>query len=295
MTFWFLLAAVAVLFLYMRLEAGWLKVEHITVSNRIGMKLAVISDLHPSFCRISPDAAKDVMEREKPDLFLFLGDALDKPDHVVKAAAWLGRCAGGIPAFAVPGNHDDKFFAKNAGSREAFTLALLKEGIRLVSDEQFLFVKGTQRLMLTALDDLPHAQAPIKLTALDDLPHTQAPIKLTALADLPHVQAPTRMPGEAAIEEFAFHLVFTHNPQRIAELSEGYADFAVAGHFHGGQIWMPFGLEFHLFRREPLGRTGVRRGLHRVNGIPVYLTRGIGNVMFPLRLGARPEITIINL
>jgi hypothetical protein len=58
---------------------------------------------------------------------------------------------------------------------------------------------------------------------------------------------------------------------------------------------MPFGLEFRLFRKEPLGRTGIRRGLHMVNGIPLYLTRGIGNVIFPLRLGARPEITIIDL
>jgi hypothetical protein len=265
MTFRFLLAAFAALIFYMRPEGCWLKVEHISVPAGIGLRIAVVSDLHPAFCRISSETAKAVMDREKPDLFLFLGDALDKPDHILKAAQWLGRCTGGIPAFAIPGNHDHRFFMKNDNFRLSFAKALSNEKIRLVSDGQFMFSKGSHHLKLTAIDDYPHA---------------------------PSLEP---VPGESEAGPSQFHLVFTHNPQRITELPAGYADFAVAGHFHGGQIWMPFGLEFRLFRKEPLGRTGIRRGLHMVNGIPLYLTRGIGNVIFPLRLGARPEITIIDL
>lgn len=270
MIWWYLAAAMAALLLYMWLEAGWLKVEHITASSRLGLRLAVISDLHPSFCRITSNTARAVLANEKPDLFLFLGDAIDYPNHIAKAAAWLGNCAGGVPSFAVSGNHESRFFKKNGEYRREFSQALSEAGIQWVADTRFVFSKGSRHLTLTAIDDYRHT------------PESFPP---------PGVSGS----GVSGSGPADFHLVFTHNPQRITELPEGYADFAVAGHFHGGQIWMPFGLEFRLFRKEPLGRIGIRRGLHLVNGIPLYLTRGIGNVMFPLRLGARPEITILDL
>ena len=267
MVWWFLLAAVAVLFAYMRWEAGWLKTERIQASDRLGLRVAVLSDLHPAFCRVSLKKAQTAVSAGHPDLFLFLGDAVDKPEHISHAAAWLAAVANGVPAFAVEGNHDHKLFAAHPALRGQFREALSAAGIRLMADEQVLFPSsGTTPLLLIALDDFQH-------TSLN-------------FQDLP---------SSSTNNDAPFRLLFTHNPQRVAELPEGFADFAVAGHFHGGQIWMPFGLEFRLFRREALGRIGVRRGLHTVNGIPLYLTRGIGNVLFPLRLGARPEITLIDL
>ena len=45
---------------------------------------------------------------------------------------------------------------------------------------------------------------------------------------------------------------------------------------------MPFGLEYEIFRNEETCRAGYRKGLHTINGTPVYINRGIGNVVVPL-------------
>ncbi len=262
----YILSGILLLFLlYMRFEASWLKVEHHVISENHGLKIVCISDLHPSLCCVTADRVKKELDALSPDLFLFLGDALDKPNDVWKAAAWLKTCAKGIPSYAVLGNHDHALFEKSPDCGNTYAKALRKAGITLAADRQFVYTKNSCKLLLTALDDYQHSTVPFQ-DVLEDV-----------------------------ITPFDYHILFTHNPQRLLELPNAYADFAVAGHFHGGQIWMPFGLEFRLFRKETLGKMGIRRGLHRVNGMPLYLTRGIGNVVVPLRFGARPEVTVLYL
>lgn len=269
MLYW-ILSPLLILLIYMRLEASWLEVCRHAVSDKVGLRVAVLSDLHIVFCRVSAKRVQRVLANEKPDLLVFLGDAVDKPSHIRPAVNWLQTAANGLPAVAILGNHDHRLFVRHPEQLQVYRNALKTAGIRLCINESFLFPGGKHPLTLTVLDDERHGEA--VLPTLDE-PDTSC-----------HAH-----PSDTT------HLLLTHNPQRLTTLPEGYADFAVAGHFHGGQIWMPFGLEFRIFRKEPLGRAGVRRGLHTINGIPTWLTRGIGNVLFPLRLGARPEVTLLDL
>ena len=87
-------------------------------------------------------------------------------------------------------------------------------------------------------------------------------------------------------------IAFTHNPDMALEMPGDSVDYLLAGHFHGGQIWMPFNMEYKVLRNDKLSRMGIQRGLHRVNGINLYINRGLGNVLFPLRFLSRPEITV---
>ncbi len=304
MTPWLLLLLPLIALLaWMRFEAGWLEVCRVPVQGGPGLRIAVISDLHPAYCRVRATRARAAVLAENVDLLLFLGDAADNARQIDQSAAWLGTCTRGIPTMAVLGNHDHKLFSAHPDLLPAYRNALAGAGIRLCVDERITFTADGRTVLLTALDDYRQPRG----TASGLHAGTSRPVGHPAPPFSAHDDTRTQVPPATPIvspppgpsvpdsTEKAFHLVFTHNPQRIAELPHGYADFAVAGHFHGGQIWMPFGLEFRLFRKEPLGRAGVRRGGHQVNGMPVYLTRGIGNVLFPLRLGARPEITILEL
>jgi predicted MPP superfamily phosphohydrolase len=65
----------------------------------------------------------------------------------------------------------------------------------------------------------------------------------------------------------------------------------LSGHTHGGQV-APFGRP--LYRPRGSGRyvSGWYRDADRV---PMYVSRGIGTSVVPIRLGAVPEIAVFDL
>jgi uncharacterized protein len=66
-------------------------------------------------------------------------------------------------------------------------------------------------------------------------------------------------------------------------------DLTLAGHVHGGQLSLHRGLS--------LVRPGdsLRQRMVRKPGGQLYVNRGIGTTGPPIRLGARPEITVVEL
>ncbi|MDD5603300.1 MAG: hypothetical protein PHG48_04335 [Eubacteriales bacterium] len=91
------------------------------------------------------------------------------------------------------------------------------------------------------------------------------------------------------------NIAISHNPDITESLPPSSFDLLLCGHYHGGQIWAPFNLEFRSLRNDILSRKGITRGLHRVNGINIYISRGLGNVLIPFRFMSRPEAAIIDL
>ncbi len=65
----------------------------------------------------------------------------------------------------------------------------------------------------------------------------------------------------------------------------------LSGHTHGGQVRLPVVGSIWL---PPDGR---RRdiGLYNVQGMPVYISRGLGVYRPPVRLLAPPEVTLVTL
>ena len=90
------------------------------------------------------------------------------------------------------------------------------------------------------------------------------------------------------------NILLAHEPSmsmfdRAAELR---IDLMLAGHTHGGQ------LALEVVRRElNLSRLIYRytNGWYQNRGTMLYVNRGIGTTGFPIRLGARPEITLLEL
>lgn len=87
-------------------------------------------------------------------------------------------------------------------------------------------------------------------------------------------------------------ITLAHNPDSILYLDAKDSKFCLSGHFHGGQIKL-FGLEYMLLRKEVLCRTGHIAGHHQIKGMHHYISRGLGNVLFPFRLGVKPELSLL--
>jgi predicted MPP superfamily phosphohydrolase len=86
------------------------------------------------------------------------------------------------------------------------------------------------------------------------------------------------------------HLLIAHEPDALLDLEEGKTDLMLAGHTHGGQVRVP-GIGA-LWVPTNIGRK-VSGGPVRLNGVRALISRGLGQSAWEPRLGARPEIVIV--
>jgi len=84
-------------------------------------------------------------------------------------------------------------------------------------------------------------------------------------------------------------LLLAHNPLIMRQAVKFGVDLTLSGHTHGGQIKM----------RDPekriLPRRKLTNGLHSRKESQIYITRGIGTVVLPIRYQCPPEISLLEL
>ena len=90
-------------------------------------------------------------------------------------------------------------------------------------------------------------------------------------------------------------LALSHNPDIVLHIPEGSVDLLITGHFHGGQMWMPFKLEYLLLRKDKVSRMGHIKGFSVIRNNRIYISRGLGTVLFPFRFFSVPEVTIFDI
>lgn len=94
-----------------------------------------------------------------------------------------------------------------------------------------------------------------------------------------------------ALPEQAAAILLTHSPDLFPAVPGSIA-LTIAGHTHGGQLNIP------LLRRAlvpSLFGARYRAGHIIEHGRHLYVTRGVGTSLLPVRLGAPPEIALLTL
>ena len=133
------------------------------------------------------------------------------------------------------------------------------EGISVLVNEGFRFEDRGASFWLAGVDDT--------MVGLEDLP--------LALA------------GSRSDE---LKLLLAHNPLVLRRAAREGVDLVLAGHTHGGQVtW-----------RSETSRSGrprrrLLRGLGRQGDTQIYVSRGLGTVVLPVRYGCPPEVTLLEL
>src|ERR1043165_1559067 len=133
------------------------------------------------------------------------------------------------------------------------------EGIKVLVNEGMRFEHRGASFWLAGVDDT--------MVGLEDLP--------LALA------------GSTADE---MKLLLAHNPIILRRAARAGVDLVLSGHTHGGQVtWRS--------ERSRSGRPRRRllRGLARRGETQIYVTRGLGTVVLPVRYGCPPEVTLLTL
>lgn len=85
-------------------------------------------------------------------------------------------------------------------------------------------------------------------------------------------------------------LLLAHNPVIIRQAAKFGVDLMFSGHTHGGQVKVRDTNRKRIFPNRKL-----TSGLHRRKNTQIYITRGIGTVVLPVRYQCPPEISLIEL
>ncbi len=92
--------------------------------------------------------------------------------------------------------------------------------------------------------------------------------------------------------EGGFNVLLSHNPDVFPVAAAQGHDLIISGHTHGGQVNLEIpGMPLNVARFY----TPYIHGTYREGGSLLYVSRGIGTVGIPLRLGAPPEVNLIRL
>jgi predicted MPP superfamily phosphohydrolase len=268
--------AAATTFAYALLvEPRWFRITRRTFPIRglpaslAGLRIVQITDVHhgpwlPLACvRHVVDAANAL----EPDLIFLTGDYVLSSDvYIQPAIAELARLRPKIATLAILGNHD--WWEGPKLTRQELTKAgfvLLENARRVLTPDRRLIEAADEGLALAGVEDLwegkPHYQR-----ALGGLPD-----------DMPR-------------------LLLSHNPdvaEELAFVQSGFrVDLMMSGHTHGGQIYLP-GMGTPIVPSS-YGQK-YAQGLVQGPACPVFVCRGLGMSILPLRLGVPPEVAVLEL
>lgn len=232
--------------------------------KEILLRIAFFSDIHGKGCKVPRKKLFAALFSQPCDLMLFGGDIADSGAQPGAGLALMQAIADvaaekGIPCYAVKGNHDRKV------SREQIE----STGFRLLLNE-FAEIKGRSgtRFLLIGPDDSGKMNR--------------------VWPDLPD-HLPEDIPPEHRI-------VCVHNPDYVMnQKNPGAYHIQLSGHLHGGQIILPFKIQYTVLRGDRLPREGITQGLFFINRVKGYITRGIGCGFVPLRFLAKPQVSHIKL
>jgi hypothetical protein len=225
-----------------------------------GFLIAQISDVHvgSQIKQKYVEAIVDAVNSLDPDLIAVTGDLVDGTVHdLSRHIAPLGRLSARHGAFLVTGNHE--YYS----GEPAWTAEFRRLGLRVLLNEHVVVRHGGAPLVVAGVTDYSAHH-------FDPLQRSDPAAALLG--------APT---------DAGAKILLAHQPRSAAAADTAGFDLQLSGHTHGGQFW-----PWNLFVRFQQPFTA---GLHRLNHLWIYISRGTGYWGPPNRFGAPSEITLLRL
>ena len=222
-----------------------------------GFRILQLSDIHHSlFVPLDQVAAVvQLSNRLKPDLVALTGDFVS---YSRSSIAPVAEILGGLRARAgVVAVLGNHDFRVGA---EAVESALRRHRIQVLRNRHRSLQRRGSRLYLAGVDDYGYG------------------------ADL----------GEAlrGIPEDAATILLAHNPRLVTAAACRGVGLVLSGHTHGGQVNLP--LIGTVYGRSP-ERMRFKKGWDRLGATQIYVSRGIGTIVLPLRWRCPAEVPLLEL
>lgn len=229
-----------------------------------GKIICQLSDLHLETLRIMPESINQIVMTQKPDLLVITGDIISSRTDLDKLESYLGGLAATYGKFVVMGNNDYSHLSRTLFKRYLQQLQNLG-WTPLLNDASFL---SNLNLWVIGVDD--------PSTRHDDVDRAYQNVFSSSTPPTP-----------------PFRLVLAHSTDCLDDVANNGAELLLTGHTHGGQVRIP-GLQ-PFITNTYLGDLGIYEGYHVINGVPLYINRGIGESILPIRFNVPTEIAFFTL
>ena len=242
-----------------------------------GDKFAVISDFQVGFWLDNIGTIQRIVDQivdTSPEFVLILGDFIYHGGEVAEGRIALAAqlmepmTQADIPVYAVLGNHDYSAKGFNPAKidyqrAERLSQALEKSGVTVLINENVLFSNNFHIVGIGSYT--------IRNSNVED--------------------------AFEGVPETAGRIAMMHHPTTFEDIPAGQAPLAFAGHTHGGQVSIPFTPNWSVlnyFLKDDVHFDGWIKNYGQT-GNQLYVSRGIGMSVVPLRISAQPELTFITL
>ena len=221
------------------------------------LRILQVSDLHVHGIGTLEQQLLEGLHGARADLIVLTGDAIDRAASLPALDTLLAEFPTGPRRLAILGNWEYRCGVSLRDLEKTYE----RHGVELLVNRSVEFDHRGRSMRITGLDDIVGGR----------------PDAAFALA------------GVRPLDE---HLVLAHCPitrDSLAMPPDHPVSLVLSGHTHGGQV-APFGLATIL----PRGCGRYVAGWYRDDGPPMYVSRGIGTSLFPVRIGATPELVVID-
>jgi predicted MPP superfamily phosphohydrolase len=225
-----------------------------------GLRIVTFSDGHLSalYGGRRFERLVETVNAQRPDVVAIVGDLVDgELGELREEVAPLADLISEQGVYFVTGNHE-YFVDTTAWLRHLPTL-----GVQVLRNERVPIVRGGASVDLAGIDDRTAMSSGVPGHGAD----------LDAALDGRDDAVPL--------------VLMAHQPVQVEQAAAAGVGLQLSGHTHGGQLW-PFDYAVRL--DQP-----AVQGLSRVGDTQLYVTTGAGFWGPPMRIGARPEVAVVEL
>lgn len=223
------------------------------------LKIIQLSDLHFDELRSFHKSIAKKINKIKPDVILITGDSVEKTDKIPLLNSFLQLIDVAIPKYAVMGNWEYK-------------------GRVAIDKLSSMYSKNNCKLLINQNDTINLKNREIAIVGVGDY--------ISGTADFEKAVKNLKK-GETTI-------VLSHCPQHrdIIKKQQGNLeiDLVLSGHTHGGQVTF-----LGIAPIIPRGSGRYVKGWYKESEPKMYVSKGIGTSILPIRFGARAEVVEIDV
>lgn len=263
-----------------------------------GKTIVQLSDLHLENLPLAPEKISAAVNSVSPDLLVLTGDLISERSDLTKVAAYLQPLQAPLGKYMVMGNNDYSHFSRTLFMRYQELLGTMG-WVPLINDSEFL---SDLNLWVIGIDDpaTAHDDVDKAYSKLMSNPSRTSPSLGLASHPPSSSSASTPSPLSSSLSSTSssatsapFRLVLAHSTDCLDGIYKYGAELFLTGHTHGGQVRLPGMKPF--VTNTFLGDQGIYEGYHVIEGIPLYINRGIGESGIPIRINVPPEIAVFRL